>query len=56
MEKISILINIKLDSGPANGYSYKHMKTKIKMYVDRVNRNFQLKRIPKENISCKIYH
>ena len=29
------------------------MKTKIKLYGDKINKNFQHKKIPKENASCK---
>ena len=52
-EKINNLMNIELDSEPAYGDNGKYIKTKIKMYEDRVNRNFQGKKIPKENVSYK---
>ena len=46
-EKISNLINIELDSDPAYGDNDKYIKKKIKMYEDRVNTNFQGKKVPK---------
>ena len=39
-EKISILMNIEFDSEPIYGDGDKYVKTKIKMYDDRVNENF----------------
>ena len=38
-EKISNLLNIKFDSQPVYGDGDKYIKTKIKMYGDRVNTN-----------------
>ena len=52
-EKISNLMNIELDSDPVYGDNDKYIKTKIKMYEDRVNTNFQGKKVPKENSSYK---
>ena len=52
-EKISNLMNIEFDSEPVYGGTDKHTKTKIKMYEDRVNTNFQGKNVPKENASYK---
>ena len=40
-EKISNLMNIEFDSEPVYDDSDKYMKTKIKMYEDRVNTNLQ---------------
>ena len=53
-EKISNLMNIKFDSEPVHGEGDKNIKTKIKMYEDRVNTNFQGKEAPKENASYKL--
>ena len=53
MEKISNLLNIEFDSEPVYGDGDKYIKTKIKMYGDRVNTNFQGKKVPKENASYK---
>ena len=52
-EKISNLLNIEFDSEPVYGDGDKYIKTKIKMYKDRVNTNFQGKKVPKENASYK---
>ena len=46
-------MNIEFDSEPVYGNVDKYIKTKIKMYGDRVNTNFQGKKIPKENASYK---
>ena len=46
--KISNLMNIELDSEPVYGDNDKYIKTKIKMYEDRVNTNFQDKKVPKQ--------
>ena len=51
--KISSLMNIEFDSDPVYGDNNKYIKTKIKMYEDRVNTNFQGKKVPKENASYK---
>ena len=52
-EKISNLMNIEFDSEPVYGDNDKYRKRKIKMYEDRVNTNFQGKKVPKENASYK---
>ena len=52
-EKISNLLDIKFDSQPVYGDGDKYIKTQIKMYGDRVNTNFQDKKVPKENASYK---
>ena len=49
-------MNIELDNEPIYGDNDKYMKAKIKMYEDRVNRvntNFQGKKVSKENASDK---
>ena len=46
-EKISNLMNIEFDSEPVYGDNDKYIKTKIKMYHDRVNTNFQGGKEPK---------
>ena len=48
---ISNLLNIEFDSEPVYDENDKYIKTKIKMYEDRVNTNFQGKKVPKENAS-----
>ena len=52
-EKISNLLSIKFDSEPVYGDSDKYIKTKRKLYGDKINTNFQGKNIPKENTSYK---
>ena len=46
-------MNIKFDSEPVYGDNDKHIKTKIKLYGNKVNTNFQMKKIPKENAPYK---
>ena len=50
-EKISNLMNIEFDSEPVYGDNNKYIKTQLKMYEDRVNTNFQGRKVPKENAS-----
>ena len=52
-EKNSNLLSIKFDSEPAYGDNDKYIKTKIKLYGDKINANFQGKKISKENVSYK---
>ena len=51
--KFSNLLNIEFDSDPVYGDNDKYIKTKMKMYDDRVNTNSQGKKVPKENASYK---
>ena len=53
MGKSQNLMNIKFDSAPVYGDNDKYIKTKIKLYGDKINTNFQGKKIPKENASYK---
>ena len=46
-ERIRNLMNIKFDSEPVYGDNDKYIKTKIKLYRDKINPNFQGKKIPK---------
>ena len=48
-------MNIKFDSEPICGDNDKYIKTRIKLYGDKVNTNFQDKRMPKENASYKCF-
>ena len=48
-EKIRNLLNIEFDSEPVYGDNDKYTKTNIKLYEDKINTNFQSKKIPKEN-------
>ena len=51
--KIRNLMNIEFDSEPVYGDGDKYIKTKIKMFDDRVNTNFQSNKVPKDNVSYK---
>ena len=44
---------MEFDSEPVYGDNDKYIKTKIKMYENRVNTNFQGKNVPKENTSYR---
>ena len=44
-------MDIKSDSEPVYGDNDKYIKTKIKIYKDKANTNFQDKKVPKENAS-----
>ena len=48
-------MNIELNKEPVYGDNDKYMKTKIKLYEDKVNTNFQGKKVPKENASYKCF-
>ena len=50
---MSNLMDREFDSEPLYGDKDKHMKTKLKMYEDRVNTNFRGKKVSKENGSYK---
>ena len=49
-------MNIEFDSEPVYGDNDKYIKTKIKLYEDRVNTNFQDKKIPKKIHYISAYH
>ena len=44
-------MDIKSNSEPVYGDNDKYIKTKIKIYKDKANTNFQDKKVPKENAS-----
>ena len=52
-EKISNLLNIEFDGQLVYGDGDNYVKTKIKIYGDRVNTNFQGEKVSKENASYK---
>ena len=54
-ERGSSLMNIEFDSEPVYRDNDKYIKTKIKSYGDKVNTNFQGKKVPKENASYKCF-
>ena len=49
--KGSNLMDLKFYSEPVYGDNDKYIKTKIKIYRDKVNTNFQGKKVPKESPS-----
>ena len=46
-------MNIEFDSEPVYGDNCKYIKTKTNLYNDKMNTNFQGKKLPKENASYK---
>ena len=52
-ERVTSLMNIEFDSETVYGDNDKYIKTKIKWHSDKVNTNFQGKKVPKENASYK---
>ena len=52
-EKVISLMNTEFDSEPIYGVNDKYIKATIKLYGDKVNTNFQGKRVPKEDVPCK---
>ena len=48
-KRVRNLSNIKSDSEPAYVDNDKYIKVKIKIYEEKVNTNFQGKKLPKEN-------
>ena len=52
-ERVGNLMNIEFHSEPIYGENDWYIKTKIKSYRDKVNTNFQGKKMPKENKSYK---
>ena len=52
-KKVRNSLNIKFDGELVYGDNDKYIKTKTKLYGDRVNTNLQGKEIPKENASYK---
>ena len=53
LKKVKHLLNIKSDSETVYGDNDKYIKRKIKLCRDKVNTNFQSKKIPKENTAYK---
>ena len=51
--KVSILTIVEFDSEPVHGDNNKYIKTKINSYGDKLNTNFQGKKIAKKPASCK---
>ena len=53
--RVNILMNLEFHSEPVYGNNDKYKKAKIKSYEDKVNTDFQGKKIPKENPSYKCF-
>ena len=49
-------MNMEFDSEPVYCDNDKYKKKKIKIYEDRVNTNFQGKKVPKEMPHVSVYH
>ena len=54
-DTIADLLDVQSDSYPVYGDNGKYIKTKIRMYEDRVITNFQGTKTPKENASYNCY-
>ena len=54
--KVGSLMNMKFDSEPVYGDNDKYRKTKIKIYRDKVNTNFQSKKYQKKVHHTSVYH
>ena len=52
-ERVSNLLSVKLDSESVYGDNDKYIKIKISLYGEKINTNFQGKKIQKENASYK---
>ena len=52
-EKVEKLLKIDFESKPVCGDDDKYIKTKIKIYADRMITNSHNKNIPKEKAQCK---
>ena len=52
-ERVNNLIGKEFDSEPVYDDNDKYITAKIKLYGDKVNTNFQGKKVPKENASNK---
>ena len=49
------LLGIEFDSKPVYGDTDSYIETKVKVYDNRVNTNFQGKETPKRDSSCKCF-
>ena len=54
-KKVKHLLNIKFDNEPVYSDNDKYIKTKVKVYDDNVNTNFQGRKVLRENASCKCF-
>ena len=56
LERVSNLLSIKFDSESVYGDNDKYIKTKIKLYGDKINTNFQGKKHPMKMHYISAYH
>ena len=54
-KKVRNLLNIKFDSEPVYGDNDKYIKTKIEMYGNKVNTNFQGKKVQKKKCIIEVF-
>ena len=54
-KRVSSLMNIDLDSEPVYGDNDKYIKTKIKLYGDKINTNFQGKKNTKRRCIIQVF-
>ena len=55
-KKLSSLMNVKFESEPVYGDNDKYIKTKIKIYGDKVNTNFNGKKYQKKKLYVNVCH
>ena len=55
-EKVSSFMNIEFDSEPVYSDNDKYIKTKIKIYGDKVNTNFMVEKYQKKKLHVNICH
>ena len=55
-ESVGNLLNTKFDSVPVYGDNNKYIKTKIKLYGDKTNTNFQGKKYQNKMHHISVYH
>ena len=55
-EKVCSLMEIEFDTEPVYGDNDKYIKTKIKLYGDKINTNFRGKKCTKKMLHISAYH
>ena len=56
MGRVSSLINVEFDSKHVYGDNDKYIETKLKSYGDKMNTNFQGKKVPKKMHHTGVCH
>ena len=56
MGRVSSLINVEFDSKHVYGDNDKYIETKLKSYRDKMNTNFQGKKVPKKMHHTGVCH